>query len=53
MHAQTLLSCSRCYDEHCQMLPFITNAMHSLWSDRGIKMAVTRGHEYDLNDSAH
>jgi len=52
IHAQTVLSCGRCYDERRVMLPFISNAIRCLWQDRGVRVAVQRGFEYELNDSA-
>lgn len=51
-HAQTILSCQCCFDEHFTMLPFINNALRNLWNDKGVRLAVARGYEYELNDSA-
>lgn len=52
VHAQTVLSCQRCFDENMIMLPFMSNALKGLWRDRGVQLAVSRGYEYELNDSA-
>ncbi|XP_013782173.1 guanine nucleotide-binding protein G(o) subunit alpha-like [Limulus polyphemus] len=51
-HAQTILSCQCCFDEHFIMLPFISNSLKNLWNDKGVRLAVARGYEYELNDSA-
>ena len=52
MHAQTVLACQRCYDSNKCMLPHLGVALHSLWADRGVRLAVSRGFEFELNDSA-
>ncbi|GIY49928.1 guanine nucleotide-binding protein G(o) subunit alpha [Caerostris extrusa] len=52
VHAQTILSCQCCFDEKYVMLPFIASALRSLWADKGVRLAVARGYEYELNDSA-
>lgn len=52
MHAQTVLACQRCFDSNRNMLPHIGVALQALWSDRGVRLAVARGFEYELNDSA-
>uniref|UniRef100_T1JMC1 Uncharacterized protein n=1 Tax=Strigamia maritima TaxID=126957 RepID=T1JMC1_STRMM len=52
LHAQTILSCHCCFDEKLVMLPFISNSLQILWNDKGVRLAVARGYEYQLNDSA-
>lgn len=34
------------------VIPNVAHALQVLWSDRGVRLAVTRGYEYELNDSA-
>ncbi|XP_067934688.1 guanine nucleotide-binding protein G(o) subunit alpha-like isoform X2 [Watersipora subatra] len=52
VHAQSVLACAECYDSRECMLPHLSVALHSLWADRGVRLAVSRGFEYELNDSA-
>lgn len=52
MHAQTILSCQCCFDELYRMLPYVSNSLKVLWNDKGVRLAVARGYEYELNDSA-
>ncbi|KAF6019181.1 hypothetical protein EB796_022484 [Bugula neritina] len=51
-HALTVLACRRCYDSSVCMLPHVSVALHALWADGGVRLAVVRGFEYELNDSA-
>ncbi|XP_046990505.1 guanine nucleotide-binding protein G(o) subunit alpha-like [Schistocerca americana] len=51
-HAQTILTSSSCFDKQFNVLPDVANALHELWADRGVRLAVARGYEYELNDSA-
>nr|XP_054762481.1 guanine nucleotide-binding protein G(o) subunit alpha-like [Lytechinus pictus] len=51
-HAQAILQCHRCFDEHTVMKHDIATALIALWNDAGIRQCVSRGHEYELNDSA-
>ncbi|XP_003972082.1 guanine nucleotide binding protein (G protein) alpha v1 [Takifugu rubripes] len=52
VHAHSVLSCGRCFDEDQVLLPFLSHAFSCLWSDEGVRSAVARGYEYELNDSA-
>ncbi|KAK5617916.1 hypothetical protein CRENBAI_024826 [Crenichthys baileyi] len=52
VHAHSVLSCGRCFDEEQVLLPFLSHALSSLWADQGVKAAAARGYEYELNDSA-
>eukprot|EP00057_Strongylocentrotus_purpuratus_P033122 XP_790271.3 PREDICTED: guanine nucleotide-binding protein G(o) subunit alpha [Strongylocentrotus purpuratus] len=51
-HAQAILQCHRCFDEHTVMKHDISSSLFALWNDSGIRLCVSRGHEYELNDSA-
>ncbi|KAK0040125.1 guanine nucleotide-binding protein G(o) subunit alpha [Biomphalaria pfeifferi] len=51
-YVHTILSCRCCYDEENQMYANIYEALRNLWRDRGVRAAVARGYEYELNDSA-
>ncbi|XP_032900105.1 guanine nucleotide-binding protein G(o) subunit alpha-like [Amblyraja radiata] len=53
VHAQTVLSCGRCIDEDSALLPFVAQALRCLWADSQVKLATSRGYEFELNDSAH
>ena len=52
IHAQTVLMCTKCYDEKYVIFPYIATALKALWADGGVRRAVSRGYEYELNDSA-
>lgn len=52
MHARSILSCSQCFGEDQELLPFVAHAFCALWSDQGFRAAAARGYEFELNDSA-
>ncbi|GLD73290.1 guanine nucleotide-binding protein G(o) subunit alpha-like protein [Lates japonicus] len=52
VHAHSVLSCGRCFDEEQVLFPFVSHALYCLWADQGVRAAVARGYEYELNDSA-
>lgn len=52
LHAQTVLSAASCFDLNFSVLPNVAASLQALWSDRGVRLAVARGYEYELNDSA-
>ncbi|XP_051977607.1 guanine nucleotide-binding protein G(o) subunit alpha-like isoform X2 [Xyrauchen texanus] len=52
VHAHSVLSCGRCFDEDQVLFPFIGHALCCLWADQGVRSAAARGYEYELNDSA-
>ena len=52
VHAHSVLSCGRSFDEDQVLLPFIGHALSCLWADPGVRAAAARGYEYELNDSA-
>ncbi|CAL1540238.1 unnamed protein product [Lymnaea stagnalis] len=51
-HVHTVLSSKCCYDEEYLMLVHVYESLRNLWKDRGVRAAVARGYEYELNDSA-
>ncbi|ELT99645.1 hypothetical protein CAPTEDRAFT_227716 [Capitella teleta] len=51
-NAQIILSCQRCYDDHLIILPNVAVSLQSLWKDGGVRRAISRGYEFELNDSA-
>ncbi|XP_065809183.1 guanine nucleotide binding protein (G protein) alpha v1 [Labrus bergylta] len=52
IHAHSVLSCGRCFDEDQVLFPFLGHALSCLWADQGVRAAASRGYEYELNDSA-
>ena len=50
--AQTILTCNSSFDHNRNMLEDVSKALKSLWHDKGVRTAVARGYEYELNDSA-
>lgn len=51
-HAQVILTCTCCFDKRHNMISPVYSALRALWQDRGVRNAVSRGYEYELNDSA-
>ncbi|XP_071444439.1 guanine nucleotide-binding protein G(o) subunit alpha-like [Hetaerina americana] len=51
-HALTILSSTSCFDKEFFMITEVSAALQALWQDRGVRLAVARGYEYELNDSA-
>ncbi|RZF37881.1 hypothetical protein LSTR_LSTR009981 [Laodelphax striatellus] len=51
-YAQTVLASPSCFDKSFNVLPGVAQALQALWQDRGVRLAVARGYEYELNDSA-
>mgnify|MGYP001793147790 CR=1 FL=1 len=51
-YAQMVLACQRCYNANILMMPHISEALHALLQDKGVRLAISRGFEYELNDSA-
>ncbi|XP_060521271.1 guanine nucleotide-binding protein G(o) subunit alpha-like [Cylas formicarius] len=52
IHAKNVLAADSCFDMSFQVLPDVAASLQALWSDRGVRLAVARGYEYELNDSA-
>uniref|UniRef100_A0A4W4DT30 Uncharacterized protein n=1 Tax=Electrophorus electricus TaxID=8005 RepID=A0A4W4DT30_ELEEL len=51
-HARVVLSCECCVGDDQELLPFMACSIYRLWGDAGVRAAASRGHEYQLNDSA-
>ncbi|XP_028266976.1 guanine nucleotide-binding protein G(o) subunit alpha-like [Parambassis ranga] len=51
-HARSILSCSCCWGDDQELLPFVAHAFFALWADQGVRAAAARGYEFELNDSA-
>lgn len=51
-HAQVILQSRSCFDMSFSVLPNVAASLQALWSDRGVRLAVAKGYEYELNDSA-
>lgn len=50
--AQVILTCNSSFDHNQNMIVEVAKALKSLWHDKGVRTAVARGYEYELNDSA-
>lgn len=51
-YAEAVLSSPSCFDMEFKIVDNVRTALKVLWKDRGIRMAVVRGYDYELNDSA-
>ncbi|XP_052072065.1 guanine nucleotide-binding protein G(o) subunit alpha-like [Mytilus californianus] len=51
-HAEKVLTCICCFDKKQNMYQDVYASLKYLWQDRGVRLAVSRGYEYELNDSA-
>lgn len=51
-YAEVILASPSCFDMEFKIIDRVRGAMKVLWKDRGIRMAVARGYDYELNDSA-
>ncbi|KAK3600896.1 hypothetical protein CHS0354_019249 [Potamilus streckersoni] len=51
-HAQNILTCNTSFDSKHMIHPHLSVALKSLWQDKGVRIAVARGYEFELNDSA-
>lgn len=51
-YAEAVLSSPSCFDMEFKIIDNVRGALKVLWKDRGIRMAVVRGYDYELNDSA-
>ncbi|KAL3877273.1 hypothetical protein ACJMK2_035005 [Sinanodonta woodiana] len=51
-HAQNILTCNTSFDSKHVIHPHLSVALKSLWQDKGVRIAVARGYEFELNDSA-
>ncbi|XP_055372518.1 guanine nucleotide-binding protein G(o) subunit alpha-like [Condylostylus longicornis] len=51
-YAEIVLASPSCFDMEFRIIGKVRNALKLLWKDRGIRLAVARGYDYELNDSA-
>lgn len=52
IYAEIVLSSTSCFDMEFRIIDRVRGAMKVLWKDRGVRLAVARGYDYELNDSA-
>lgn len=50
--AKELIVCDKYFDEDYILFPQLEVSLKKLWDDSGVREAVARGFEYELNDSA-
>lgn len=51
-YAKIVLTSPSCFDMDFRVIDNVANALAMLWKDRGVRLAVSRGYDYELNDSA-
>lgn len=51
-YAKIVLTNNSCFDMEFRVIESVANALSVLWKDRGVRLAVSRGYDYELNDSA-
>ncbi|XP_041820476.1 guanine nucleotide binding protein (G protein) alpha v1 isoform X3 [Chelmon rostratus] len=49
VHAHSVLSCGRCFDEDQVLFPFLSHALSCLWADQGVRAAAARGYDFFEN----
>lgn len=52
VYAEIILASPSCFSMEFKIIDRVRNALKVLWKDRGIRLAVARGFDYELNDSA-
>lgn len=52
IYAEIILASPSCFDMEFKIVDRVRTALTVLWKDRGIRTAVVRGYDYELNDSA-
>lgn len=52
IYAEIVLSMPSCFDMEFKIIDNVRGALKVLWKDRGVRLAVARGYDYELNDSA-
>lgn len=52
IYAEIVLSNPSCFDMEFRVIDKVRMALKVLWKDRGVRLAVARGYDYELNDSA-
>ncbi|KAH9414015.1 Guanine nucleotide-binding protein subunit alpha-13, partial [Dermatophagoides pteronyssinus] len=50
--AKDLILCNKYFDDYHILFPHLEYTIKTLWQDNGVRKAVARGFEYELNDSA-
>ena len=50
--AKELILSNKYFDDYDVLFPHLLYALKTLWQDSGVREAVARGFEYELNDSA-
>lgn len=51
-YAEIVLASPSCFDMEFRIMDKVRGALKVLWKDRGVRLAVARGYDYELNDSA-
>lgn len=51
-YAKIVLTAPSCFDMEFRVIDKVAAALKVLWKDRGVRLAVSRGYDYELNDSA-
>lgn len=51
-YAEIVLASPSCFDMEFRIIDKVRGALKVLWKDRGVRLAVARGYDYELNDSA-
>lgn len=51
-YAKVVLTTVSCFDMEFRVIDKVANSLSMLWKDRGVRLAVSRGYDYELNDSA-
>uniref|UniRef100_A0A7G3ADM1 Putative g-protein alpha subunit n=1 Tax=Lutzomyia longipalpis TaxID=7200 RepID=A0A7G3ADM1_LUTLO len=52
IYAEIVLASPSCFDMEFKIIEKVRMALRILWKDRGVRLAVARGYDYELNDSA-
>lgn len=52
IYAEIVLASPSCFDMEFRVIDKVRTALKVLWKDRGVRLAVARGYDYELNDSA-
>lgn len=52
IYAEIVLASPSCFDMEFKIIDKVRSALKVLWKDRGVRLAVARGYDYELNDSA-
>lgn len=52
IYAEIVLSSPSCFDMEFRVIDKVRIALKVLWKDRGVRLVVSRGYDFELNDSA-